>query len=219
MTAHLGVRSLMLARLKSCAPTLREQASSQMSQRLVDRLAPLIAGIERRIKIAAFAPLRDEPNVEDAYSFLLEKYKNQLQWHFPVMDPEFCLVPIETAEHASFQKILEIWHKSPLGFRIPPHACPPSSLDLILLPGVVFGSQGQRVGRGKGYYDRILKQYPSALRLALAFDFQIQVDMLPNSLEQEWDQRVDWILTESREIRTEGFFNKTAALLNGSSFF
>lgn len=192
----------MLAKLKASPTEFRHQASAKIRERWTNRLEFFIN--DRNLKIAVFVPLRDEPDLTGAYDALFEKYKKKLLWHFPIMEPEYTLVPVENPASSS------TWTKSPLGFRIPPHASAVRELDLICLPGVVFGPQGQRIGRGKGYYDRILTRYPCTLTMALAFDFQVQVNT--GSSEQSWDQRVDWILTESREIRTERFFKKTAAL-------
>src|SRR5690606_12000189 len=79
---------------------------------------------------------------------------------------------------------------------IPGEDQPP--LDVIFVPGVAFGERGERVGMGKGFYDRMLSRYPDALRIALAYDFQI----LPQVTENPWDARVDWIFSERREIQT-----------------
>jgi 5-formyltetrahydrofolate cyclo-ligase len=47
-------------------------------------------------------------------------------------------------------------------------------LDLVLVPGIAFDKTGNRLGRGKGYYDRFLQRLPRhAPSLGLAFDFQI----------------------------------------------
>lgn len=51
-------------------------------------------------------------------------------------------------------------------------------LDLVLVPGVAFDRRGNRLGRGKGYYDRFLKRIPlKAHSIGLAFDFQILPDL------------------------------------------
>lgn len=48
------------------------------------------------------------------------------------------------------------------------------NLDLVIVPGLGFTKQGERLGRGKGYYDRFLKKLSSkTATIGLAFDFQI----------------------------------------------
>ncbi|MBN1912768.1 MAG: 5-formyltetrahydrofolate cyclo-ligase [Candidatus Omnitrophica bacterium] len=47
-------------------------------------------------------------------------------------------------------------------------------IDLVVVPAVAFDKKGNRLGRGKGYYDRFLKRVPKdTASVGLAFDFQI----------------------------------------------
>lgn len=46
------------------------------------------------------------------------------------------------------------------------------SIDLMAVPGIAFDSQGNRLGRGGGYYDRLLNNF-RGYSAAVAFDFQI----------------------------------------------
>ena len=66
------------------------------------------------------------------------------------------------------------------------------SLDVILVPGLAFDRKNNRIGRGKGYYDRFLKTLPARVkRYGLAFDFQM-FDQVPI---ENWDVPVDQVIT------------------------
>ncbi|MBQ7180967.1 MAG: 5-formyltetrahydrofolate cyclo-ligase [Bacteroidaceae bacterium] len=52
-----------------------------------------------------------------------------------------------------------------------------SQIDLAVIPGMAFDRQGHRLGRGKGYYDRLLPAL-SAYRIGLCFPFQL-VESVP----------------------------------------
>ena len=70
------------------------------------------------------------------------------------------------------------------------------NIDLVLVPGIAFDKQGHRIGYGFGYYDKFLKKVPKAIKIGLAFDFQI-VDKVPR---EEHDVAVDLIVTEKRVV-------------------
>ena len=73
--------------------------------------------------------------------------------------------------------------------------------DLVLIPGVGFDRAGHRLGRGRGYYDRALRDIlAGALRVGLAHDYQI-VSHIPID---EHDECVDYIVTEKRLIECAG---------------
>ncbi|WP_391116061.1 5-formyltetrahydrofolate cyclo-ligase [Psychrobacillus sp. L3] len=48
----------------------------------------------------------------------------------------------------------------------------PNSIDLLVVPGIVYDSFGYRIGYGGGYYDRFLSEY-NGQTISLAFDFQV----------------------------------------------
>jgi len=52
----------------------------------------------------------------------------------------------------------------------------PRTLDLILVPGVAFDRAGCRIGRGGGFYDRLLPLY-RAVRVGICFEFQCVEDI------------------------------------------
>lgn len=48
-----------------------------------------------------------------------------------------------------------------------------SSIDVIIMPGMGFDKSGNRMGRGKGYYDRFLKETAGIYKIGICFPFQI----------------------------------------------
>ncbi len=73
---------------------------------------------------------------------------------------------------------------------------PFSSIDLFIIPGVVFDCKGNRIGHGGGYYDRLLQSRCHAHRIGLAFELQI-VESIP---VETHDIKVEKIITEERII-------------------
>ncbi len=74
---------------------------------------------------------------------------------------------------------------------------PTANLDLIIVPGVVFDQGGHRLGYGRGFYDRTLKECRvDCIKLGFAFDFQL-IESLPTA---EHDQLISVLMTETRML-------------------
>jgi 5-formyltetrahydrofolate cyclo-ligase len=89
-----------------------------------------------------------------------------------------------------------------LGIREPGEHCRPlplKPLDLVVVPGVAFDLSGCRLGRGKGYYDRLLAAV-CAVTCGIGFDDQV-VDRLP---VEPHDVPLNCILTPTRWIQLTG---------------
>ncbi len=71
-----------------------------------------------------------------------------------------------------------------------------SEIELIVVPAVAYDRSGNRVGRGKGYYDRLLAN-SRAVKVGVGYDFQL-VDEIDTD---EFDVPVDIVVTETRTIR------------------
>ena len=70
-----------------------------------------------------------------------------------------------------------------------------AAIDFIAVPGVAFDSKGNRLGRGKGYYDRLLPRIPSAFKAGICFPFQL-VEEVP---AESHDIRMDIIITSNED--------------------
>lgn len=68
----------------------------------------------------------------------------------------------------------------------------PQSIDIILIPGLVFDKRGYRIGYGKGYYDKYLPLCTNAIKIGLAYSFQVtdKIAFEPHDLP------ADYIVTE-----------------------
>lgn len=62
----------------------------------------------------------------------------------------------------------------PTGERFTDH----EAIDVAIVPGMAFDTEGHRLGRGKGYYDRFLSHVPYLYKIGLCFSWQI-VDCVP----------------------------------------
>ncbi len=69
-------------------------------------------------------------------------------------------------------------------------------VDVCFLPLLAFDKNKNRLGYGKGYYDKFLSTHP-CLKIGLAYDFQ-QVESIDS---QPWDIPLDIIITESKIIK------------------
>jgi 5-formyltetrahydrofolate cyclo-ligase len=73
----------------------------------------------------------------------------------------------------------------------------PEQIDLILVPGLVFSKDRHRLGRGGGFFDRLLAgPAAGAFKLAVCFSFQL-VDAVPTELHHVV---LDAIATEERVV-------------------
>ncbi|MEG1290306.1 MAG: 5-formyltetrahydrofolate cyclo-ligase [Bacteroidales bacterium] len=68
----------------------------------------------------------------------------------------------------------------------------PNEIELAIIPGVAFDSSCNRLGRGKGFYDRLLPNVHCKI-IGLGYDFQM-VDQIPL---EEFDQPLNKVITNS----------------------
>ena len=68
-----------------------------------------------------------------------------------------------------------------------------ASIDLAVVPGMAFDHSGNRMGRGKGYYDRLLPLLKHAYKIGVCFPFQM-VESVPRD---EHDARMDEVITQN----------------------
>jgi len=147
----------------------------------------------RSIIIAIFAPMDTEPDVE-----LLWKYAEGKTVCYPTIRMGgLDFISVGGPESVSVGQF---------GIREPvfdqARVIPPDTFDLVLVPGSAFTANGDRLGRGGGFYDRLLSS-PGfrAFKVGVCFDRQV-MESLP--LEPH-DQRVHRVVTENGWLQRPDF--------------
>ncbi len=142
--------------------------------------------IKKSLNIMLYKSTADEVDTGFLLKYLLNRRKNVF---LPVVRGKDLKVA-RINKNTSFKKgkfgILE-----PEGKKIGPVS--PKILEVILVPGVAFSKDGTRLGRGKGYYDRFLKDISDkTILLGVCYSLQLCRD-LPS---EKHDVKVDDVITE-----------------------
>ncbi|MHB8482336.1 MAG: 5-formyltetrahydrofolate cyclo-ligase [Nitrospiria bacterium] len=184
-----GIRKEILARRAELAPEEWKLKSRAIQARLLNREE------YRRAKTVHFyIGFKNEVDTEEVILRSLEAGKQVI---VPRMDDKTGRV--ELSELKDFKKELKenrYGIKEPYGPYIRP--VNPRSVQLMVLPGVAFDPAGNRIGFGKGFYDKLLSQSRQAVLIGFAFDFQI-VESIPS---EDHDIKMHKVLTEFRTIET-----------------
>jgi 5-formyltetrahydrofolate cyclo-ligase len=165
--------------------------STRVQQRVLSSQAYLAA-----TKIVLYASLRGE--VETAL-IAADALRSHLRLYYPIVDRE--------KRRIRLGAVSDLSELAPGAFGIlePAAAGALEAGDLgpalVCVPGVAFTPAAARLGRGGGYYDRLLTALSAeAVTAGLGYSFQL-IDRLP---EQLHDRRLDLVVTESAVYATSG---------------
>ena len=184
--AKIACRAEIRRRLAELGEEDRQLASA----RLVDRLVASEPWL-RAERIAMFLPIGREPDLRPALEMARTLGGTVLLPRSRTEPAGIDLVPLGTSDLASLPR-------DPLG--VPAPGGSPidaeSSPELVIVPGMAFDDGGGRLGRGGGYYDRLLEHLrrtaapPTVIGVCFACQ---RVDQVPRGSH---DQIVDLVCTE-----------------------
>jgi len=173
-----------MQKLRSGLSSTEVQSKSEKIQKILYS----INSFQKANKIMLYVSFRNEVDTINIIHRLLREQKEVV---VPICIPDTCtLLP---SKIMSFDE-LTISH---FGIMEPKESfirpVNPKDIDIILVPGLAFDKNRNRLGHGKGYYDRFLCYLRSdVLKVALAYHFQI-IDAVPI---EAWDVPMDLIITE-----------------------
>ena len=185
--AKLLLRARIREELIKLSPEAKTAAAARMRTLIQSQAAWRYAG-----NILLFAPLPDEPDLWPLIAAALAAKKRVMLPRFDSLSGHYVPAEVCDVEHDI--------QTGRFGIREPTTACAEVSLnrlDSVLVPGVAFDVRGGRLGRGKGFYDRLLAGVRGT-KCGVAFDEQI-VDAVPVGPQ---DIRLNSILTPTRWIET-----------------
>ena len=168
--------------LRAHIKALKKQRSKEQ---LLEQSEKILAKLERHPdfvkaeRVMLYNALPDEVQTLE----FLKKWHLKKQIILPTVVGDD-IIPVEYAKETTFAvgdfNILEPQNEPYQG-----------GFDLMVVPGVAFDRQGNRLGRGKGYYDRFLSQHLTVKRIGICFDFQL-VEEVP---AEPFDIRMDEVIS------------------------
>jgi len=147
--------------------------------------------IERASAVLAYGAMPEEVDITDVIEALWArgvrvalprvKARRELELHWHERDRDLC-----TGAYG----LREPCEDAPVA--------PPEAIDVLLVPGVAYDADCQRLGLGAGYYDTLLKRLPrNTVTIGIAFDEQV----VPRVPCGQFDRPVDMLVTPTRVIR------------------
>lgn len=140
--------------------------------------------------IMTYAPFEDEFDPQQVIDYCA--FKNPVQMlSFPLIDPA----------NSSMQSILVndetnfAYNRYGIAEPVNGSVLIPEAIELVIVPLLAFDQTGNRVGYGKGYYDRFLKTC-SRTALKIGFSYFDAVPLIEDS--NEYDVRLDYCITPEK---------------------
>lgn len=131
--------------------------------------------------VALFSPLPDEPDISSLIALMAQ--------HCKVLLPRICGDEMDFYEYTPGSLAVGSYGiNEPQGG----HPALPSSIDVLVLPGVAFTSSGKRLGRGKGYYDKYMSREGfRAYKIGVCYSAQL----LPELPTEQHDILLDSVVS------------------------
>lgn len=160
---------------------LTKQEVSEKSAQIINRCAPFCVTGKH---IAIYRSIQQEVCLDTLY----EQYHNQCYFYVPRIKEDDTMDFVEWSDTT-------LWRVGPFGIKEPKagKVIKPEKLDLIFVPLVAFNEACDRLGHGKGYYDRYVKDCDATL-IGVAYELQKHEGILSYA----HDVRLDLILSEEK---------------------
>ncbi len=162
---------------------LTEEFKANSSELITEKIIPICKSLKC---VMVYMSSFNEP---DTLMLIKHLIKNKINVVIPVSRTSDCtIIP-------SYISSLDTLNKGAYGI-YEPQIINEASIDdveLVLVPGIAFSKTGDRIGFGKGYYDKLLNKF-KGIKIGVCYDFQM-ISEIPASPH---DIKMDMIITEKR---------------------
>jgi 5-formyltetrahydrofolate cyclo-ligase len=183
----LALRRTIRAQRQARADAEREQVGQALAINALE-----MPRLRRATCVAVYAALNGEPGTAQLRSALRERGTRVL---LPVINDETTLSWAQ--DDGVVEPAGQLGIPEPAGRRGPPEEL--HTADVVIVPALAVDTQGTRLGRGRGYYDRALAQAnPDALIVAAVHDDEVLDATHTPIPREEHDVVVHGVLTPTR---------------------
>ena len=171
---------------------IAEQQRRMMTpEQVQEQSALIIAQLEQMAvfrsaqTVLLYYPIHNEVDLRPLFS----KYAGQKIFLLPVTHRHYMEIRPYDGE--------DMMRKGRLGIPEPQTEKYTGTIDLIIVPGVVFDQHCHRIGRGGGYYDKFLRKQFLAKKIGVCYSFQLKRHTIPHSWR---DEKMDRVITPQQTI-------------------
>ena len=190
------LRALIRGRIRAITPFARRHRARRLAATVLR--SPPLAGAR---VVLAYRAMGDEINIDEVVCALAAR---GVRVAFPMVRADGSMQLLEIA--ASDPLAPEHWVRDRFGIAAPNPDAPaarkilPREIDAVIVPGRAFDARGARLGRGKGYYDKLLGRLrPDGRRATIGVCFREQ--LVESVAEGPLDRRVAFVAAEGRLLR------------------
>jgi len=186
MNEHLIIQKRTLRKkVKQSYRIYTEKQLLDISKRIFEKLESSDVFVNASA-VLSFWSMPDEVFTHD----FIQKWKGTKKIYLPVIhDDELIVKRFEGEKKMMKNDKINVYE--PQGKKVDDL----SIIDLIIVPGVAFDTNNNRLGRGKGYYDRFLPKIKDSYKIGICFPFQyfIKIPFAKN------DVKMDEVITMKHE--------------------
>ena len=167
-------------KIKNLRDNLDKNFVLTSSQIITEKVIDLIKNLNAK-SFMVYNSFKNEVKTDKIIEFLKEQNKTVA---YPITIGENMVAGVPTSQNFT---------KSSLGVFEPSEYDALTDIDVVFVPLVACDENKNRIGLGKGYYDRFLK-CKGSLKIGICYDFQVVKNISPTA----WDIPLDIIVTETK---------------------